>query len=212
MDDEVVKTLLGRAYWMPVPLTFLRAAGAVTAQWGYFEMQFAGFISFLSRKPELVGKPIPRSFDGKAKLLRQLARAVFPHCPTLVEKICEYSTRANDTGKKRNVVVHGFWFDMTHFEPQTGVTIMTEPDGTGDFYSVTLLELEKLSEKIVDLKIEGIQLMFAPTSETSERLTPDELSALRDYQTGFPGDPPASPIHRDPNRKGSAAQPEPFEA
>jgi hypothetical protein len=40
-----------KAYWLPVPIEYLTAAGAVTAQWGYFEMQFDGLIRILCRHP-----------------------------------------------------------------------------------------------------------------------------------------------------------------
>jgi hypothetical protein len=146
-------------------------------------MQFSGFIKILSRAPntaELASK-IPRAFGEKAKLLRKLALASFPTAPTLAEKIGEFAARSQEACLKRNAVIHGFWFDTTPFDSGQGVTLMTEPDGTGDFYSIALDQLEALAEKIGALRSEGVQLLFAPTADNHASPTPDELSALREY-------------------------------
>ena len=213
MEDELAKLKMGRAYCLPLPVSYMTACGAVSAQWGLFEMQFVGFIRILSRSPDAaeVGSKIPGSFNDKAKLLRRLARLTFHHCPTLADKICDFSTRANQTCKKRNALLHGFWFDMSHFQPEKGVMLVTEADSSGDIYSVTLEQIEALSVKIADLKMEGISLTF-DLGSPSERLTPDERSALQEYHKNFPAPHQASPIPRDPNRKGSPTHPEPFQA
>lgn len=175
-------------------------------------MQFMGFIRYLARGPDLwqMGRGDPGSFDRKAKLLRQIARLAFPNCESLDNKICDFSSRSNMTCKQRNIFVHGAWFDMTPFEPEKGVTIMTKPDGTGDFYSVSLPEIERLAGKIEGLKVEGLRLMFAAIHGPSEHLTDAELSALREHHDKAPDPNQESPPVRDPNRKGSPQQPEPF--
>ena len=191
----------------------MTATGAVAAQWGWFEMQFVGYIRILSRPPhlaELVSK-IPGSFDAKAKLLRKVARLTFARCPSLADKICDFSTRANQTCKKRNAIIHGFWWDQSHFQPGKGVILMTEADGTGDFYSVALEQIEALAMKIADLSTEGAYLTWDPGMH-SKWLTPDERSALQDYHKSFPAPQPEAPILLDPNRKGSPTQPKPFQA
>jgi hypothetical protein len=144
--------------------------------------------------------------------MRQLARVALAKSPTLVEKICDFSTRAGDAYTKRNVIVHGFWFDMTLNAPERGVMIMTRADGKGDFYSVTTKEIEALAEKIGGLKLEGIMLMFPPTGNNQPFLTPDELSVLQEYHADFPGPAQESLIPRDPARKGTPQRPEPFRA
>lgn len=212
MYDLLQKEKLGPAYWMPLPLSYMTATGTIAAQWGYFEMQFSGFIQILARPPELapLAAKISRNFSDKAELLRKLARRAFPSCPTLTEKLCDFSIRANEAGKKRNAIIHGFWFDMTPFEPAQSVTLTTEPDGTGDFYTVTLEALETLARKISDLKMEGIELTFMPFHAPPARLTQDEYNTLLEYHKNFPAPAQVVPILRHPSRKGSPKQPEPF--
>ena len=218
MDDDLSELVkLGRAYWnLGAPLTYLRATGAVAVRWGLFEMQFTGFIKILSRPPELIdlGSKIPGSFNDKAKLFRKLARANFQDIPSLSEKLCDYSTRANAACKKRNAIVHGFWFDHTHFNPELGITLSTSADGSGDFYSVTLAEMEALALKIEALQIEGMLTLFdfPESAKPHEQLMPDELSTLREYHKKFPAPLQEAPTLRDPNRKGSPMRPEPFRA
>jgi hypothetical protein len=203
---------INKAYWIPVPRQYLLAAGAVTAQWGYFEMQFCGFIKILGRHPNSsdLSRKIPRGFGDKAKLLKRLAKISLIDTPSLVQKICDFTTRANQTCLKRNVIVHGFWFDMSVFDAEKGIEISTEPDGSGDFYSVTLEQLEALSIKISNLKLEGIHLLFNPPHDASSYLTPAELLALREYHNSFPSSPLEPLPFRDPIRKGTPQRPEPF--
>jgi len=217
MEDDFVKLAkMGKAYWnLGAPLSYLTATGAVAVRWGIFEMAFVGFIKILSRKPELaeLGSKPPGNFDGKAKLFRKLARLAFSDHPKIAEKLCDYSTRANQTCKKRNAIIHGFWFDHQHFNSKLGVTLSTEADGSGDFYSVELSQLETLSTKIAGLHLEGILMLFPhPSDQPNEFLTPDELSALQEYHKNFPAPHQEVPTPRDPNRKGLPMQPEPFQA
>ena len=216
-DDLVAMAKLGPAYQnLGAPVKYLTATGAVAVRWGMFEIIFTGFIKILSRSPELVelGSKIPGSFNDKAKLVRKLAGVAFAHCPPLVARISDYTTRANQTCKKRNALVHGYWFDFTFFKPERGVTLSTKADGSGDFYSVKLSEIEALSVKILDLQFEGIWAIWPPIYEglKASPLTPDELSALQAYHKSFPAPAEEAPIHRDPTRRGSPRQPEPFQA
>jgi hypothetical protein len=203
-----------KAYWVPVPMDHLAAIGAVVAQWGQFEMQFSGFIKFLSRDPktaELASK-IPRAFGEKAKLLKKLALVVFPDTPILTEKIGKFAERSQELCLKRNAIIHGFWFDMTPFDGREGVTLMTEPDGTGDFYSIALDQLEALAQKIGELRSEGIFLLFRPLADAFPFPTSPELSALQEYNRRFPGDGSETSILRDPKRKGTPQRGDPFRA
>jgi hypothetical protein len=204
-----------KAYWLPVPLDFLTATGAVVAQWGYFEANLNGFLQALSRHPDaakLIDKKPPQRLKEKTRLLRQLARICFRDSQSLVEKVCCFSFRAKDLGDKRNAIAHGLWFDRAPFEPGTGVTLSTEADGTGDFYSVDQTQLEELAKKIAEIKLEGMLLMLPYPGKHFPYLERHELFALLEYHKNFPPTSPASPIPRDPNRKGSPQQPEPFRA
>jgi len=139
----------------------------------------------------------------------ELARVAFPEHPSLVDKICDYSERAYGISKKRNVLVHGYWFDMTPFDAQKGVQIWTKPDGTGDFYQVELSQIEALGEKIQYLGIEGWSFFGNPAS--NQCLTPAELSTLQEFHARFPPPShPMPPIPQDPKRTGTGQKPAPF--
>lgn len=216
-DDIIEISKLGEAYWnLGPPLSYLRATGAVAIRWGVFEMSFTNCIRTLSRNPELqeLGSKIPGSFNDKAKLFRKLVRLAFADCPTLAQRLCEYATTANQICKKRNAIIHGSWFDWTDFKPEFGITLVTESDGSGDIYSVTLKEIETLSVKISTLHNESLLVLWEPSdlSAKSFGLEPDQLSAWLKHHKDFPAPIQADPILRDPNRKGSLTHPEPFRA
>jgi hypothetical protein len=201
-------------YWVPVPLEYLTAVGAAVAQWGYFEMQFDGLLVILKRNPQAAAaaaKVKTASFQGRAEALRKIAAVAFAASPALVKKVRDFSIRAYETCKKRNILVHGFWFDMMSFDAARGVEIMTAPDGTGDFYTVPLPEIELLAQKIVDLKKEGVRLIFPP-SMGGKDMPPDELAALQKHHADFPPPPGPVPIQRKAGAKGTPRQPAPFRA
>ena len=64
---------------------------------------------------------IPRGFSDKAELLRKVARRAFVSCPGLAEKVSDFTMRATEIGKKRNAIIHGYWFDLTPFDKTRGV-------------------------------------------------------------------------------------------
>jgi hypothetical protein len=203
-----------KAYWnIGAPPEYLTAVGAVIAHWGYFEAQFDACIGIISRPPavrHLVAKGLPTSFKRRAKIMRDMARITFSTAPGLAAKILDFSHRSHLTSQKRNVLVHGLWFDHGSFDPDLGVTIDTKHDGTGDYYSVRLCQIEALAEKIAALRLEAILTFFPPVpGRENPHLKADELDALRQYHEDFPPIPPAP---HDPSRKGTAPQPTPFQA
>ena len=213
--SDLTMELMGksRAYHISVPAEYLTACGAAIAQWGYFEAQFNGCIETVSRLPEAIqrrGDTLPKSMFDRAKLLRRLARISFPLCPSLVAKICDFSIRSHQTANQRNVLAHGLWFDGTPFHPNMGVTINTEPDGTGDIYSVVLDQIEALAEKIVALRTEAMILFWEPGEILHPPLSAAEADALRQYHSATHPRPPGTSTARAPNRKGTTQGPEPF--
>ena len=116
------------------------------------------------------------------------------------------------TGPDTIVLIHGFWFDMTPFDSAQGVTISTTADGTGDFYSVALPEIERLAERIGALNDEGPSLLFPPALVSTSPLAPDERAVLQQFHTDFPA--PSGPVHvsRKAGSKGTVQRPEPFRA
>lgn len=200
-----------QAYHVTIPFDYLPAIGALIAHWGAFEKQFCGFIEILARHPDAaLLRGMPPTFAQKAKRLRELARIAFTGTPTLAEKISDFSLSTKTIADKRNVIVHGFWWDMGLFDPDRGVEIATEPDGSGDFYSVKLDQIEALAKKVIGLKREGILLHFPPPLGGGEILTPSEWAALQAFHAQYPPFPRA--VFRRPGRRGTPEAPEPLEA
>ncbi|WP_375454909.1 hypothetical protein [uncultured Methylobacterium sp.] len=201
-----------KAFWLPLPHEFVAAIGAVAAQWSYFDMQFDGVTTFLSRSPECekIANPRPYSFSKRAKLFRNLARLNFENCAPLVEKLSSLSIRAHDLCQKRNVVVHGFWFDSRWADGY--ITLTSKADGTGDIYSVDLPDVLHLARNIADLRTELVAFIFADCHGESQFATPTEQSVLQEYRRRYPDPPQVLPIPRDPRRVGTPQRPEPFRA
>jgi hypothetical protein len=166
-SEMIARVTKGQAYWLQVPLDHLTAVGAITAHWGMYEMAFDSTFQILGTRPDTTSliEKIPSSFKGRTELLRELARICFQDSPSMVEKICDYTVRALALCRKRNLFAHGWWFDFSPFAESAsmGVTIMSKTDGTGDFYSVTLEQLETLAVKIHALNAEHATLLLITT-------------------------------------------------
>jgi hypothetical protein len=165
---------------------YLTALGAVTALWGQFEMQFDSCIGIISRTPEAteLSQHLPNSFKQRAKLMRKVARITFRQTPSLAQKLCDFSRRAQAVCLKRNELVHSIWFDHP-FEDV--VWLMTTADASGPAYSVPYDQVLSLCEKIQKLKIEGPRLTFPLVFLAEGLLTKEEQAALAEYHRLYPG-------------------------
>lgn len=227
---EIVNNL-PRAYWLMLPPRYIMAVGAVAVQWGRFEAMFDSFTKIIARPPEAqaLAQRIPGPFVRRAELMSNLAKVTFRHSPALAARVADFSGRALHLCRKRNVLIHGHHFDMGPFvemnpkaledqalEPFAHgehVLLMSKADGTGDIYKVEVSQVEQIAEDINSLLMEGVFIFFPPgPSAQNPILAPEERSALQAYHTEFPGDAAEAPARRDPRRKGTPQQPEPFRA
>lgn len=205
-----------QAYWNlgGVPSEFLAAIGAVSVRWGQYEMFFDAGIGILSRSPEtaeLVAKKRRSSFKQRTELFRKLAAICFPDSPSFCEKLGEHSKHAYEVCQKRNLLIHGFWYNSPNIDPSLGITLTSESDGTGDFYAITLKEIEALSIKISNLRSAHFELLYS-TPEVPPALTQTEVSVREDYYRRYPAPKPDGPPKREPHRVGSPLEPVPFQA